>query len=141
MTRAAISGLVATVLVAAGGTAWAQSDDPPPPEALDDALRKAVLPELPEDWREVMEEVVVTGRGWRLPDLGATWRQEQEQPKESRVAVSFLPLYDPESEERLPDVFMINKQRERQGKIELFRIRFGAQPRRTRVPTVTDPDR
>ncbi len=128
-------------LLALAGIAWGQVVPPPPPQILDDEPGEAILAELPEDREEVLEEIVVIGEErWRLPDLGATWRQENEMPQESRLAVRFLPLYDPELEDRLPDVFVINKQQERLGYLEFFRIRFGGEPQQTILPTVADPD-
>ena len=141
MSSTRIRQLGVGILLTVAGTAWSQVVPPPPPRILDDEPGEAILAELPEDRVEVLEEIVVIGEedGWRLPDLGATWRQN-ETPEESRLAVRFLPLYDPELEDRLSDIFVINKQQERLGYLELFRIRFGAQPQQTIVPTVADPD-
>ena len=142
----------AGVLLAVAGTASAQSqaplpprvfDTPPPepPNILDAEPGEASLAELPEDRAAELEEIVVIGEErWRLPDLGATWRLQNEPIPETRLAVRYLPLYDPELADRMPDLFLLNKQEERAGYIELFRIRFGAVPQRTIVPTVTNPD-
>lgn len=140
MSPAPIRPAVAAA-VALAGTAWAQTEPPPPPRILDGAPGEAILARLPEDREEILEEIVVIGEDrWRLPDLGATWRLENEEPEESRLAVRFLPLYDPELEDTLPDIFVINKQQERLGYLELFRIRFGGEPQRTIVPTVAEPN-
>ena len=77
-----------------------------------------------------IEEVVVTAEEeeWRLPDLGSDWRierEEQEKAEEGRFETDFLPLYDPETAPRNPDLFQLNKEEERVGKIELFRFKFG----------------
>lgn len=141
MRAPATRGLSITVVVALGAKAWAQISAPPPPRILDEEPGEAILAELPEDRQEVLEEVVVIGEApWRLPDLGTVWRAENPEPRESRLAVRFLPLYDPELEDRSSDIFVINKQQERLGYLELFRIRFGAEPQQTATPTVTDPD-
>ena len=114
---------------------------PEPPSIVDTEPGEARLAELPEDREAVLEEIVVIGQDrWRLPDLGASWRLQNEAIPETRLAVRYLPLYDPELAERMPDLFLLNKQEERAGYIELFRIRFGAVPQRTIVPTVTNPD-
>ncbi len=130
--------LFATICTAA---ALAQEDAPLPPQILDDPPGQASLAELPDDRVEVLEEIVVVAREqWRLPDLGANWRARFEQPVESRVAMRYLPLYDPEMADRWPDLFQLSKQEERTGYIELFRIRFGAEARQAIVPTVLNPD-
>ena len=122
-------------------TALAQEDAPLPPRILDDPPGQASLAELPDDRVEVLEEIVVVARNeGRLPDLGANWRARFEQPVESRVAMRYLPLYDPELADRWPDLFQLSKQEERTGYIELFRIRFGAEARQSTVPTVLNPD-
>ena len=140
MGRAPIRQFGAGALLLLAQTTWSQ-EAPPPPQILDDEPGEAILAELPEDREEVLEELVVVGEErWRLPDLGATWRLENETPEESRLTVRFLPLYDPELEGRLSDVFVINKQQERLGYLEFFRIRFGAEPQQTIVPTVAEPN-
>ena len=123
-------------------TALAQEDAPLPPRILDDPPGQASLAELPDDRVEVLEEIVVVAARdeWRLPDLGANWRARFEQPVESRVAMRYLPLYDPEMADRWPDLFQLSKQEERTGYIELFRIRFGSEARQATVPTVLNPD-
>ena len=126
-------------LLAAVQTAWGQVEPPPPPRLLDDEPGEAILAQLPEN-RELEEIVVVGENRWRLPDLGGSWRMENELPEESRLAVRFLPLYDPEQAGRLPDIFQVDRQRERIGYLELFRIRFGATPARTIIPPVTEPN-
>ena len=96
MSPAPIRPAVA-VVVALAGTAWAQTEPPPPPRIQDGAPGEAILARLPEDREEILEEIVVIGEDrWRLPDLGATLRLENEEPEESRLAVRFLPLYDPD---------------------------------------------
>ena len=83
---------------------------------------------------ETMEEVIVSAEKdeWRLPDLGSEWRierEEQEKAEKGRFEATFLPLYDPETAPRNPDLFQLNKEEERVGTIELFRFKFGRKPR------------
>ena len=105
-------------------------DDAPLPPRLDAAPGEPALARLPEDRRETLEEIVVIGEDqWRLPDLGSTWRRKAEEEElEGRLDVAFLPLYDAETTARNPDLFQINKEEQRIGFIELFRIRFGSRP-------------
>ena len=126
---------------ACSGSALAQEEAPLPPRILDDPPGQASLARLPPDREEAMEEIVVVGsERWRLPDLGADWRARFERPAETRLAMRYLPLYDPEMAELWPDLFQLSKQEERTGYIELFRIRFGAEARQATVPTVLNPD-
>jgi len=78
-----------------------------------------------------IEEVVVINESeWRLPDLGSAWRRDQEnQPNTDRMTVSYLPLYDPENDDPVPDIFERNSALHRMGMIEVIRIRFGGRPR------------
>ena len=79
---------------------------------------------------DTMEEVIVRAEEdeWRLPDLGSEWRierEEREKAEQGRLQADFLPYYDPELAPRNPDLFQLNKEEERVGKIELFRFKFG----------------
>ncbi len=131
-------GLLAAICV---GSALGQENPPLPPRIVDDPPGQASLAPLPADREEVIEEIVVVARNeWRLPDLGANWRARFDPPAETRVAIRYLPLYDPEMADRWPDLFQLSKQEERTGYIELFRVRFGAEPRQAAVPTVLNPD-
>ena len=128
------------LVVAVAEAAFAQ-EPPLPPRILDDEPGEPSLARLPANRVAAMEEIVVLGdERWRLPDLGAAWRAANEDRPESRVAIRYLPLYDPEQADRWPDLFLLNKQEERTGYIELFRIRFGAEAQKTIVPTVLEPD-
>lgn len=139
--RTASGFAVAAAAMACVHPGLAQQDAPEPPRILDDEPGQASLAALPENRVEVLEEIVVVGSDeWRLPDLGATWRTLFERDPESRVTMRFLPLYDPEQADRAPDLFQLNKQEERTGYIELFRIRFGPEAQEASVPTVLNPD-
>ena len=85
----------------------------------------ARLAPLPEERNDEPEEIIVIGRGWRLPDLGSEWRARQlEQAKSGRFSATALPLYDPARPPPHDDTFLSREQR-RHGYIELFRLRFG----------------
>jgi len=85
----------------------------------------ARLAPLPEERKDEPEEIVVIGRGWRLPDLGSEWRaRQQEQATSGRFSATALPLYDPG---RPPphEAAFLSPEQQRHGYIELFRLRFG----------------
>ena len=74
------------------------------------------------------EEIVVIARTnpWRLPDLGSEWRaRELDQASDSRIEAEILPLWDPEAEQPVRDLFAVNTQMQRVGFIQIFKIRFG----------------
>jgi hypothetical protein len=102
-----------------------------PPSALDTFVRPpnaARLAPLPEERVSPsgVEEIVVLGGNWRLPDLGSRWRARQEAAEEAGVRrVTVLPLYDPERPTTFNNVFLLNREVERIGYIDLFRLRFG----------------
>jgi hypothetical protein len=132
----------AAVITLAAGTASGQNDDVPlppridaEPSAAESSMRAPVrtrLAPLPDD-RPMQDEIVVIGRSqFRLPDLGSSWRAEQEAAREAaaRIRVTFLPLYDPEAEPLANDLFLVNREAQRRhGVIELFRLRFGRRGR------------
>jgi hypothetical protein len=74
-----------------------------------------------------LDEVLVVGTALRLPDLGSSLRAQREAERdEGRIDVTFLPLYDPEAaREGFDDPLFRNREMERVGFIDLFRIRFG----------------
>jgi hypothetical protein len=131
--RARLAWLLAGLLL--GPVALAQTQTSTPP--------RFKTPERPGAARfeptsraktETMEEVIVSAEKdeWRLPDLGSEWRierEEQEKAEKGRFEATFLPLYDPETAPRNPDLFQLNKEEERVGTIELFRFKFGRKPR------------
>jgi hypothetical protein len=88
----------------------------------------AHLAPLPEDRadKDQIEEIVVRGEGWRLPDLGSGWREKQEEADASdRPHVTWVPLYDPEHPTTFNDTWVLNRELSRIGYIDLFRFRFG----------------
>ena len=113
------------------GTARAQSEEAPLPRFAEPQRPGAANFEpAPRDDDDAMEEIIVTAEEeeWRVPDLGSEWRierEEQEKAEQGRFQADFLPLYDPETAPRNPDLFQLNKEEERVGRIELFRFKFG----------------
>jgi hypothetical protein len=105
----------------------------PPPAAAPAAPagrppNAARLAPLPEERDDDIEEIVVTGQGWRLPDLGSEWRARQrEAARTSRFTA--LPLYDPSRPPQAAAGILASPEQRRHGVIELFRLRFGRRPR------------
>ncbi|HVY64293.1 MAG TPA: hypothetical protein VHH11_05660 [Gammaproteobacteria bacterium] len=101
---------------------------PTPPPILG-SLRPpnaATLAPLPEDRAGKPDEIIVIGRGWRLPDLGSEWRKKQEEADDTgRFHVTFMPLYDPNRPPLRSDIMLATPEWQRHGYIELFRMRFG----------------
>jgi hypothetical protein len=105
---------------------FAQREDLTLPPRLEEPGH-ARLAEGRDGARDGLEEIIVVRESeWRLPDLGSSWRanQEAERPPQ-RIQVAILPLYDPEREAVNFDPLRINLEAQRVGFIELFRIRFG----------------
>jgi len=102
-----------------------------PPSALDTSARPpnaARLAPLPEERRAPsgVEEIIVLGGNWRLPDLGSRWRARQQAADDAGVPhLTLLPLYDPEHPTTFNNTFLLNREMERIGYIDLFRLRFG----------------
>jgi len=81
-----------------------------------------------EGHSEAIEEIVVLGGNWRLPDLGSRWRANQqaaEDDAKGRAHVTFIPLYDPEHPSPTLNSLNIPPELARMGYIDLFRVRFG----------------
>lgn len=117
-----LAALAGTATVALG-----QDEDLTRPPRLEEGPGDARIEPPAEERRESLEEVIVVGReGWRLPDLGSDWRaQREEETDTGRIEANFLPLYDPENPTSRSELFMANREMQRVGFIELFRIRFG----------------
>jgi hypothetical protein len=132
-------------LLVANAAAVAQNDDVPLPPRVDapaprpapappSSIRapdRARLAPLPQERRPATDEIVViAGSQWRLPDLGSAWRAESEEERSAaRIQTTLLPLYDPENPTTRNDTFLLNREVERIGYIELFRVRFGRRSR------------
>jgi hypothetical protein len=95
---------------------------PRPPSA-------ARLAPLPQE-RSDIEEILILGQGWRLPDLGSEWRARQaEAARGDRFSATALPLYDPGRPPQRADSFFASREQRRHGYIEIFRLRFGRRSR------------
>ena len=122
-------------------TAPSAAVDPAAPPALDDSL--TLPPELeagpgdvrleppPEAREDVLEAVVTGGQSdWRLPDLGSSFRRDEEEIDPSqRISVQFLPLYDPENEDPTAELFPSIEDLRRVGFLEIIRVNFGRRSR------------
>ena len=96
---------------------------PRPPSA-------ARLAPLPEERAGGVEEIVIVGQGWRLPDLGSEWRERQaEAARSGRFSATALPLYDPGRPPLREEGFLASREQRRHGYIEIFRLRFGRRSR------------
>lgn len=124
-------GLIAFACLLAAAAAFAQDDEDELalPPRIDTAPSQARLADPPEDRVDTIEEVIVTtdDNPWRLPDLGSTWRAQQSQAEElGRIRANFMPLYDPDDPaSSLEPLFPANREMQRVGFIQLFRVRFG----------------
>lgn len=116
-------------MLLASCTAAAQDEDLTlPPRIIDVAPTQARLATPDDAGREdAMEEVLVIRENpWRLPDLGSEWRARHEaEARPGRITADLLPLFDPEAEQPTRDLFPLNREMQRVGFIEIFRIRFG----------------
>ena len=117
---------VASALAFAALTAHGQEDLVRPPR-IDETPGAVRLAAPAPRRRPPLEEVIVTSESeWRLPDLGSEWRmREADEPTNGRMAVAFLPLYDPERPQADFDPLRINRELQQVGFLELFRVSFG----------------
>lgn len=99
-----------------------------PPRIDTEAAPGEARLEPPPEEREDMLEAVVTGgqRDFRLPDLGTSFRQDDEEydPTE-RIDVTFLYLFDPENQDPAEEAFPSLEERLGVGMLRIFRIDFG----------------
>ncbi len=118
----------ACLVAPAGAFAQADEDELALPPRIDTVPSQARLADPPEDRVDMIEEVIVTNDNpWRLPDLGSTWRARQTHAEElGRIRANFMPLYDPDDPAAsLAPLFPANREMQRVGFIQLFRVRFG----------------
>lgn len=125
-TRRPVSSLSAALALAAA-TAAGQDNDLTLPPRIDEGPRSTALAAPSAERSDSLDEIIVVGgTEWRLPDLGSEWRARAAAEQETqRIDVSFLPLYDPERDPIDYDPFRINREIQRVGFIELFRVEFG----------------
>jgi hypothetical protein len=111
---------------AVGGAEARDGTAPAPPAISDTGLAPALAAPRP-DASDDLDEVLVVGTALRLPDLGSSLRTQREAEREAgRISATFLPLYDPEAAHAgFDDALFRNRELERVGFIELFRLRFG----------------
>lgn len=97
-----------------------------PPE-IEGSPGEVRLEPAPGDREDVLEAVVTGGQSsWRLPDLGSSFRREEEErDPNQRFHVNFLPLYDPENQDPTENLFPSIEDLRRVGFIEVIRINFG----------------
>jgi hypothetical protein len=114
----------------AAAAAAGQERDLTLPPRIDEGSRSTALAPPSVDRSDSLEEIIVVGgTEWRLPDLGSEWRARAAAEQHAqRIDVSFLPLYDPERDPLDYDPFRINREIQRVGFIELFRVEFGGKP-------------
>jgi hypothetical protein len=86
----------------------------------------ANLAPLPDERANAPDEIIVIGKGWRLPDLGSAWRAKQQEKEDTgRFSATFLPLYDPDNPPERIESPLLAPEARRVGYIDLFRLRFG----------------
>lgn len=103
----------------------------PPRIGADPSPGQARL-EPPAEEREDMLEAVVTGgqTDFRLPDLGTSFRQRQEEREtDQRIEVQFLNLYDPDNRDPAEEAFPSLEEKLGIGMLRVFRLEFGKRNR------------
>ena len=124
--------LLAGVAVLAQAPAGDDAGLSEPPRIDPDAEPGESRLEPPPEEREDMLEAVVT-RGqteFRLPDLGTSLRDdEDERDPNQRIAVNFIPLYDPENEDPVEEMFQNVDSIHRVEMLRIFEIGFGGRRR------------
>jgi hypothetical protein len=130
--RCVLAIAAAAAAIWPGIPAQAQEDLALPPRIIEEEIRQTPAPiEAPvQSDSSAMEEIVVISdqNPWRLPDLGSSWRAQQEELQQDagRISVDLAPLWDPDAEE-LPtrNPFDVTDGIRRVGFLEIFRVRFG----------------
>lgn len=106
------------------------------PQGASEPPFAAQLAQSRTDRPDEIEEVVVVGRSWRLPDLGSSLRAQREaEGDQGRISVTFLPLYEPASDLEVLEssLFFGNREMEAVGFIDLFRVQFGRRSKDNRA--------
>jgi hypothetical protein len=129
---------IAVLLMSVAGLSLAQEEEPAAEEILaqnEDLTLPPVIEETPGDVRfeppsehdESLEVVVEAGQtDWRLPDLGTSLRDEEEERElDQRMEFEALPYYDPEKQvEMLEPTPIVDVLRD-VGFLKIFNIEFG----------------
>jgi hypothetical protein len=125
---------IATLLAVVAGDSLAQDESTLAPNdaltlppAIAEAPGDAHLEPAPAAGEDGLTVVVSGGQtDWRLPDLGTSLREEEEEVDPTqRIHLRFMPLYDPEKQEdTLEPVPVVDVLRD-VGFIRLFEIEIG----------------
>jgi hypothetical protein len=114
--------------------AVAAGDTPQPdltlPPRVEPSPADARLEPAPQEREDMLEAVVTGGQtDFRLPDLGTSFREEEEVDPNDRIDVTFLYLYDPDNIDPAEEVFPTIEDLRRVGFLRVFELRFGRRSR------------
>jgi hypothetical protein len=83
-----------------------------------------------EDREDMLEAVVKGGQtDFRLPDLGTSFREEEQEDPNDRIDMKFLYLYDPDNQDPAEAIFPTIEDLRRVGFLHIFEMRFGHRSR------------
>ena len=147
---ARLTGIAALFLCVAGQTlaqddaAPASAEDLTLPPVIAEAPGDVRLEPAPEGREEEGIDVTVTGgqNDWRLPDLGTSLREEEEERElDQRMEFVLAPYYDPEKQvEMLEPVPVVDVMRDL-GFLRIFEFGFGRRSRQNEPrPDESPPD-
>jgi len=108
----------------------------PPQIDPDAAPGEAPLEPAAEEKKDMLEAVVTRGQtDWRLPDLGTSMRRDEDRLEPGqRIAVNWLPLFDPENQDPVEHLFKDYEDTRNVGTLKIFDIRFGERGEPTETP-------
>ncbi|HUF72180.1 MAG TPA: hypothetical protein VMR74_04700 [Gammaproteobacteria bacterium] len=100
------------------------------PPRVESSPADARLEPAPEEREDMLEAVVAGGQtDFRLPDLGTSFREEEEPDPNDRIDVTFLYLYDPDNVDPAEAVFPTIEDLRRVGFLRVIELRFGRRSR------------
>jgi hypothetical protein len=100
------------------------------PPRIESSPADARLEPAPEQREDMLEAVVTGGQtDFRLPDLGTSFREEEEPDPTDRIDVAFLYLYDPDDVDPAEEVFPTIEDLRRVGFLRVIELRFGRRSR------------
>lgn len=100
------------------------------PPRIEASPAEARLEPAPEEREDMLEAVVTGGQtDFRLPDLGTSFREEEETDPNDRIDVAFLYLYDPDNVDPAEEVFPTIEDLRRVGFLRVIELRFGRRSR------------